>query len=129
MKYYNFFEEQQLSLSKITDETSCSTLKEPSTFLNGPLCHRAKTTHTFSFILYAELNRIGVFYVTITHERFKNVFYGYDYTTFCIIHSNDRLILNKRYIIYGKVTKIKQYFIEALNTEPFIAKDMAYMLL
>jgi hypothetical protein len=129
MQPYNFFEDKGLSLSKISDETSCSSMKESSTFLRGPLCRNAKTTHTFLFLVEAPLDTVSVFYVTVTRKKFENVYCGYDSTAFCLVRSTLPLVPGQRYVIYGRLSRIKTFFLDSLNAEPLRYLDLCYCLL
>lgn len=126
---YNFFKEQNIEISKISDHKSFETFQEPSTFLKDPACQNVLPHFDFNFIATTEHNVIKPFFITITAQRFSNVYYAYDSTAFCIVKYNKHLDKGKRYIIYGKVSKLNLYFVECLGADEICYKNLCYSLI
>lgn len=129
MKKYNIYLEKGKNILQTEDETSCSIFKDSSTFLRGYVCKNVKTKIDFNFINVSEHNTILGFFITIFKAKSQNIYYGFDSTAFCIVKSNKKLILNLRYLIYGKLSKKKYYFIDLLEAEPIYYKELCYWLL
>lgn len=131
IKKYDIFEENGIKLSNTNEDTAdeSSLYKESSSFLKSIFCSSAKTTMQFNFIIKTPLNEIRVFYITITKKRFENIYYGYDSTAFCIIRYSGELNIGSRYIMYGKLSKLKTYFLDCLETELIEYKKLCYMIL
>lgn len=101
---------------------------EPSTFLRSKHLPKAPTKLTYNFILSSELNIVSIFFITVTMKKFPNVFYAYDSTSFCLLRSERNLKKGQRYIVYGKLTKRKFFFLESLKEIEIDYKELCYML-
>ena len=128
MKKYNIFKEKNLELSKIKEESSCSIYKESSTFLRSCRCPETPTKMQFNFLTCSQFNEVKIFFITITKKKFSNVYYGYDSTSFCLVRYGYELKPGQRYIIYGKLSKLKLYFIDCICAEEIVYKDLCYFL-
>lgn len=126
---YNILKDKKIELSEIENNTTCSVFKDSSTFLRGDVCKSSKTSVSFNFLTQSLHGIVMPFFITITRKRFPNVYYGYDSTAFCIIRCEAPLKLGVRYTIYGKLSKIKMYFIDCMEATPVDYKELCYWLL
>jgi len=129
MKKYNVFEDKGIDVSRIRDETSCSIFKESSSFLRGQVCSSARTRMGFSFIVRAPCDEVRAFFVVVTRRRFGSIFYGYDSTAFCIVRFRGELRAGVRYILYGRLSRLRTYFIDCLAAEQIDYRDLCRWLL
>ncbi|KAI5150521.1 hypothetical protein ENBRE01_1549 [Enteropsectra breve] len=106
-----------------------SAMNDSSTFLRSGFCKNPKTKMHFTFLTAVPYFQIIPLFITITHRKYTNLYYGYDSTAFCLVKSEDELQIRKRYIIYGKVSKSKTYFIESYGHEQIEYKKLCHMLL
>lgn len=128
MKKYNIFAENKVELSKIQEESSCSYYAESSTFLRSAKVPEPPTKHFFNFIEYSRHDIMLSFYVTISRKKFQNIYYGYDSTSFCLVRSTYPLAINRRYIIYGRLSKARLYFLDSTAVEELDYKAFCYSL-
>lgn len=110
-------------------EIQSSFYNESSTFLKSKRIPLPLTKIFFNFVLTSELNEIRVFFITIIKKKFSNVYYGYDSSSFCLLKCPRRLEKGERYLIYGKLTKNKLYFLECMKEEKINYKELCYMIL
>jgi len=105
-----------------------SIYNDSSTFLNSKRLPRPATHVFFNFVLSSPLNDIRLFFITVIRKKFPNVFYGYDSSSFCLLRCDRDLKKGKRYLIYGRLTKNRLYFLECLREEEIDYKELCYML-
>ncbi|KAM0679589.1 hypothetical protein GINT2_002218 [Glugoides intestinalis] len=103
--------------------------REASTFLKSKYLPKPRTSVCYNFIGTSALNKVMVFFITVTKKRFPNIYYAYDSTSFCLVRSERALKSKQRYIIYGKLTKNRFFFLESLKEEEIDYKELCYMLL
>lgn len=121
---YNVFKEHDLELSKLTElNITSSFIKEHEKDSNLP------KRRIFSFIVSTQLNFKTTFTITIIKKKFPNIYYGYDSTAFCLIKSQFTLKNNKRYQIYGSLTKNKLFFLDAIKADLLDYKVLLYNIL
>ncbi|ELA41013.1 uncharacterized protein VICG_01972 [Vittaforma corneae ATCC 50505] len=102
---------------------------ESSTFLRSKHLPRPHTQIFFNFILASPLNEVRAFFITVIKKKYPNVFYAYDSSSFCLLKCNRNLKKGQRYVVYGKLTKNRLYFLESLKEEEVDYKELCYMLL
>ena len=123
---------KQANLSRNTDE-SCSAdssfFQESSSFLKNIKLSQLHTRIRFNFLVTSSLGEIRVFLITIIKKKFPNIFYAYDSTSFCLLRSERNLKNKQRYLIYGKLSKNKFFFLDSLKEEDINYKELCYMLI
>lgn len=117
------------SLNDSKDSESSSFYQERSSFLKSRKIQQAQMKIRFNFIVTSPLNEIRTFLITITKKKFPNVFYGYDSTSFLLVRCERDLKKSHRYLIYGKLSKNRFYFLECLKEEKVDYKSLCYMLI
>ncbi|KAI4291493.1 hypothetical protein PAPHI01_0767 [Pancytospora philotis] len=126
---YNILEDKDIEPSVQKEETSCSLYKDASTFLRSGACSAAKTSLSFNFVALSPLDIVLPFFISITRQRFSNIYYGYDSTAFCIVRSTEPLEPGVRYIVYGKLSKGKRFFLDSMKATVVDYKELCYWLL
>lgn len=122
--------EGEKEVRKIGEESSFSSFyDESSTFLRSKFLPKPSTRLFFNFILCSPQNQIRTFFITIIKKKFPNIFYAYDSSSFCLLKSTRNLQNGKRYLVYGKLTKNKYYFLESMKEEEIDYKELCYSLL
>jgi hypothetical protein len=124
---YNIFKENDLSIPR--PDSSHSFYSESSTFLRSKRCPEPQSRIGFNFITVSPLSEIRVFFVTVTRRKFPTVYYGFDSTAFCLLRYAGRLQKDRRYMIYGRLTKNKYYFIDCIDVKEIVYRDLCYLLL
>lgn len=113
----------------MTSQPQSSFCYESSTFLKSKNVPRPTPHVFFNFVISSPLNQIKLFFITVIRKKYSNVFYGYDSSSFCLLKCERNLKKGKRYMIYGKLSKNKLYFLECLKEEEIDYKELCYMLL
>lgn len=125
---YNIFKENDIELTKIyNSNTNISFYNQKSSFIKQSETPPSKIY--FNFLISSSFNQVKIFYITIIKKKFPNIYYGFDSTAFCLLKYKNNLEQNKRYLIYGTLTKNKLYFIDCLKVEDVDYKRLCYMLL
>lgn len=129
MKKYNIMADKLAEISRLTEESSCSMFKDTSSFLRGQVCQNARTRLHFNFITASAFNEIKIFYITITRKKYSNIYYGYDSTAFCLVRHEKELRVGVRYVAYGKLSKLKLYFIDCMEACEIEYRELCQFLL
>lgn len=122
---YNFFKEHNLEITET--EMSHTFYNQRSSVLRKSTA--PSTRVHFNFLVISPLKQVAIFYLTVIKKKFPNIYYGYDSTAFCLIKCNSLLESGKRYIIYGKLSKNKLFFVDCLSFEELDYRSLCYMLL
>lgn len=110
------------------DSSQSSFYQEHSTFLKNRKTTHAHTRIRFNFLNTSPMSEIRTFLITIIRKKFPNIFYAFDSTSFCLLRSERDLKRNQRYLIYGKLSKNKFFFLESLKEEEINYKELCYMI-
>lgn len=124
---YNVFKENDIEMSIINNTSKISFYNERSTIIRQSGTPPSKIH--FNFLITSAFRQVKIFFITIVKKRFPNIYYGFDSTAFCLLKYSKRLVQNRRYIVYGTLSKNKLYFIDCLKADEIDYKKLCYMLL
>jgi len=127
MAKYNILKENNIELSKI-DENGYKTFQEPSMVLRNK-AGEPRTQIIMNFLASVELSTICGLFLTITRKKYKNVYYGYDSSAFCLIRTLEELVIDKEYHVYGRVMKRKFYFVDCIAVKEIDYREVCSMIL
>lgn len=122
-------ESNQKTLSNENSISESSFYQESSSFLKNIKLPALHTQIRFNFLIHSSLGEIRTFLITIIKKKFPNVFYAFDSTSFCLLRSERTLKRNQRYLVYGKLSKNRYFFLESLREEEINYKELCYMLI
>lgn len=123
---------QRVNRAESAEETFCSDssfFQESSSFLKNLKLPQLNTRIQFNFLVSSSLGEIRIFLITIIKKKFPNIFYAFDSTSFCLLRTERNLKKHKRYLIYGRLSKNKFFFLDCLREEEINYKDLCYMLI
>lgn len=82
------------------------------------------------FVLhYLRFTTRGVIYpfiITISRKCNIRGYSGYDSSSYCIVETEQRLSVNTRYLVYGKIRSARFLVVEAIKIQPVNYKSLCY---
>ncbi|ADM12588.1 uncharacterized protein Eint_110880 [Encephalitozoon intestinalis ATCC 50506] len=102
-KYNILAEKPQDPKDSPANEENLSLAFESSLILSGTKYPEPRTRIAFNFISTCEHGVVKLFFVTVTHAKSDQEYYGLDASDNCVIVSSDKLETGKRYEIYGRL--------------------------
>lgn len=129
MKKYDIFLVNNLKFNYSQDLTKDISLNfESSSILKSAKYIKSKTIIQFNFLKYSPMHCLKLFFITVTGKT-KDGYIGYDTSCRCLINWNEKLNVNTRYEMYGKLEKNKLLILNCEKVLEIDYKKLVYQLL
>ncbi|KAF9760987.1 hypothetical protein NGRA_2919 [Nosema granulosis] len=129
-KKFDIFEHLNIKTKPInTSNTEISLALESSTVLKSTKYITRKTNLEINFLKYSPLDKVKLFFITVTKQLSRNKWSGFDSTCRCILNSEINFVPLKRYEIYGRLKKNKYLEVDVLRGTIMNYEELIYQVI
>ncbi|WUR03382.1 uncharacterized protein VNE69_04204 [Vairimorpha necatrix] len=129
MKKFDIFLNKNIEIPPSQDLTKDISLAlESSSVLRSSKYANNKTKIKFNFLKFTQLYVLKLFFITVLSST-KDGYIGFDSSCRCLIKTKEKLIINKRYEMYGKIVKEKYLTLICEKIIEIDYKKLVYQLL